>query len=331
MARALRITFPDAWYHIMNRGTNRQQIFLIDAHRRMFLDVLDEVCEKHSIEIHAYCLMDNHYHLMMKTPEPNISKAMHYIDTVYAIRFNKMTGREGPVFTGRYCSVLVQGDAHFLELTRYIHLNPIRANMIEKPEYYKWSSYRAYIGHCTPQPWLHTRYVLSNFSKEGATSYQAFVDEQYELGLQINFDEFYKRSPVPPFLGSREFIKEVKKHVVLKGQEEDISQRKYLRQKYELEDIIQVVMKVTNVTRAKILLATRGRRNDERLVFMFIAREKCGYTLNEIRDYMGLKCRTTITMGVKRMKVFMEDDSLLKSSVALCLTELLALTTIRKD
>lgn len=327
MARALRISFEGAWYHIMNRGTDKQPIFYNDSQRKMFLKMLAETCKKHHIEVHAYCLMGNHYHLMIRTPLANIIRAIHHLDTMYAIWFNKVLNRDGSVFRGRYHSVLVENDAHFLHLSRYIHLNPVKANLVERPEYYKWSSYRAYLGHVSPQKWLHTDEILSNFNSDmfDPNSYRAFVDEEFDLGLQLDLEKFYSRRPIPPILGSRAFIDEVKSKKKTKFDDQDVPQRKYLQDKYRLEEILDVVAKVTGVTRAKILTSTRGQRNEERLIFIFIAREKCGYKLNDIRDFMGLKCRTTITMGVKRMKKFMKEDSLLGGRVELCFTELLGL------
>lgn len=320
MARALRISFEGAWYHIMNRGVDCQPIFYSQSHLKMFLGVLDELYEKHSIEIHAYCLMGNHYHLMVRTPEANISKLIHHLNTVYAIRFNKRNSRDGPVFRGRFHSVLVQDDAHLLHLSRYIHLNPVKAKMVEKAEYYKWSSYQAYLGLRTPPEWLKMDLIKENFSNEGMNSYQAFVDHNTEMDLE----QFYQKKPLPPILGTPEFIKQVKSKVNVRGDKYDVPQLCYLRNKYDLQSILDVVIKVTGVTRVKIFTATRGRRNDERLIFMYIARQSCGYTLNEIRDFLGMKCRTTITMAVKRMKIFQKEDSLLRARLECCLTELLA-------
>ena len=123
MARPLRIQYPGAIYHVMNRGTNRLPTFFSDDHKQMFLGVLSDAVNTWDLRVHAFCLMNNHYHLLLETPLGNLSRAMRHIDGVYTQRFNKATGRDGPLFRGRYKSLLVQKETYFLALVRYIHMN----------------------------------------------------------------------------------------------------------------------------------------------------------------------------------------------------------------
>ena len=156
MARDLRIQFEGAWYHVMNRGINRQHIFFNDSHRVYFLNLLGEVVKIYGVEIHAYCLMSNHYHLIIHCPRGNISAAMRHLNSRYAQKVNISMRRDGPLFKGRFKSVLVGADDYLLQLTKYIHRNPIEAKIISNAGDYNWSSYTAYIGVVKPLPWLTT-------------------------------------------------------------------------------------------------------------------------------------------------------------------------------
>jgi len=146
MARPVRIEFPGALYHITSRGDRREDIYLGDGDRRLFLALLAEVCERFNWSGHAYCLMSNHYHLLIETPDGNLSKGMRQLNGVYTQRFNDVHGRCGHVFQGRYKAIIVEKDAYLQEVARYIVLNPVRARMVGDPQDWPWSSYRATTG-----------------------------------------------------------------------------------------------------------------------------------------------------------------------------------------
>lgn len=154
MSRPLRIEFTGALYHATSRGDGREVIFLGDEDRYLFLDVLSEVVRGFNWAIHAYCLMDNHYHLLIETSEGNLSKGMRQLNGVYTQRFNRRHGRVGHVFQGRYKAILVQKESYLLELARYVVLNPVRARMVRTPDQWPWSSYRATAGLDPAPSWL---------------------------------------------------------------------------------------------------------------------------------------------------------------------------------
>ena len=156
MTRPLRVEYPGALYHVIHRGNNQETIFKNDRDRRMFLDYVNKTSERFSILIHTYCLMSNHFHLLVETPEPNLSVAMQWINVSYATYFNRKHRRSGHLFQGRFKAILVDADAYLKHLSRYIHLNPVRANMVSNPEEYEWSSYAAYIGERKPPQFLET-------------------------------------------------------------------------------------------------------------------------------------------------------------------------------
>lgn len=178
MSRPLRIEFAGALYHLTSRGDGREDIYLNDADRLLFLQVLGEVCERFNWACHAYCLMSNHYHLLVETREGNLAQGMRQLNGVYTQGFNRQHRRVGHVFQGRYKAILVHKDSYLLELARYIVLNPVRAQMVRSARKWRWSSYRSMCGQADAPAWLHTDWILSTFGKrrqEAMTRYQAFV------------------------------------------------------------------------------------------------------------------------------------------------------------
>ena len=178
MARPLRIEFPGAVYHITARGNSRQDIFIDDHDRELFLGVLGKVASRFQLVVYAYCLMGNHYHLLLETPEANLSKALRQLNGVYTQAFNRRHGRVGHVLQGRFKAILVDKDSYLLELCRYVVLNPVRAQMVKKPEAHRWSSYRATAGLEGARAFLSIDWVLSQFARQPAAAqrrYREFV------------------------------------------------------------------------------------------------------------------------------------------------------------
>lgn len=164
----------------MDRGAARQDIFLFDQQRWRFIDLLAEISDRFEVEIHAYCLMGNHYHLMVRTPKANLARAMRHLNGVYAQHFNWSTHRDGPLFRGRYKAVPVQADAYWHYLSRYIHRNPLEAGITPELVAYPWSSYRSYVGAACCPEWLHTAAVLTALdAMDRPERYRAFVETAF--------------------------------------------------------------------------------------------------------------------------------------------------------
>ena len=183
MARQWRIEFPGAVYHVMSRGNNREDIFRSDADRHLFLELLAALAERYNIQLHAYVLMGNHYHLLLKTNEANLSKAMQWFGTSYTRKFNLTHNKNGHLFQGRFKSIIVENDAYLLRLSCYIHRNPLRARLVDRLVDYPWSSYRFYAYDKNPPVWLTTRSILGQVSgRESHKAYrkkvQHYSDEQ---------------------------------------------------------------------------------------------------------------------------------------------------------
>ena len=165
MARPLRIEFAGALHHITSRGNSRDPIFLRDSDRELFMLVLKESCELFNWSVHAWCLMDNHYHLLVETPDSNLSKGMRYLNGVYTQRFNSLEKTDGQLFRGRYKAILVEDSSYLLCVSRYIHLNPVNAEVVDSLEKYSWSSYGAFIGNDIVPKWLVVKKILGGCPK----------------------------------------------------------------------------------------------------------------------------------------------------------------------
>lgn len=170
MARPLRLEYPGALYHVTSRGNAQADIYVDEADRRIFLRILGSAVQKQRWLLHAFCLMGNHYHLLVETPQPNLSRGMHQLNGVYSQCFNRRHHRVGHVLQGRFTAILVERGSYLLELARYVPLNPVRAGMVALPEEWSWSSYRATAGLEPTPPWLTTCAVLERFAGEADRS-----------------------------------------------------------------------------------------------------------------------------------------------------------------
>lgn len=210
MARFGRIEYPGAFYHVTNRGNRRRPIVRSDDDRLVFLNCLREAHARLGVVIHVYCLMDNHYHLFLETPRGNLSRTMHLIDLKYAAYFNRKYAVDGHTFQGRFQAILVQAVEYACEVAPYIHLNPVRAHLVERPEEYRWSNYRAYIGLAPPEPWTPCSFVLGLFGEslpEARKRYEQQVLSRIGLPTQ---DPFEAVGPLG-ILGRPEFIDRIRK------------------------------------------------------------------------------------------------------------------------
>jgi len=205
MARPLRIEFAGAIYHVTSRGDRQEDIYVDDSDRRTWLEVLQSVCGRFNWVIHAYCQMTNHYHLIVETPDGNLSRGMRQLNGVYTQRFNQHYGVSGHLFQGRYKAILVQQESYLLELSRYVILNPLRARMVDTLDEWPWSSYLAMTGVSSAPNWLDVDWLLSQFHtnrSEAIENYIRFVFEGNGLPSPL------KNTRHQLFLGDDAFIKQ---------------------------------------------------------------------------------------------------------------------------
>jgi putative transposase len=191
MPRTKRENYPGSWHHVMNRGVRRQKIFLKDRHYKKFLDILGDSVERFGIEIHAYSLMPNHYHLLIHTPEDNLSSAMRHINGIYTQWLNFVMKWDGPLFRGRFTSQLVEEEEYLRLLMAYIHLNPLNARLAKRLDSDAWTSHRAYLGKDSPLPWLNTQFITGLFG--GAAALHAFVWTVYTKAIEYPDDFLYPK------------------------------------------------------------------------------------------------------------------------------------------
>lgn len=208
MARPLRLEFPGALYHVTARGDRREPIYSGDEDRERWLGLLGDVCRRFNWVCHAWCQMTNHYHLVVETPEGNLSRGMRQLNGVYTQSFNRAHGRVGHVFQGRYKAVLVDKDSYLLELARYVVLNPVRAGMVQDVADWPWSSFHATAGEGAAPDWLATDWLRSQFAssrREAIEQYQAFV--RAGAGAQSPWEDLKAQV----FLGDEEFVERMQR------------------------------------------------------------------------------------------------------------------------
>ncbi len=208
MSRPWRIEYEGALYHLLSRGNERNDIFMDPTDRTVFLDTVGEMSERFEISIFAYVLMNNHYHLLAKTKQANLKKAMQWFGTTYTLRFNRRHFRSGHLFQGRYKSMLIQNNDYLLQLSYYIHRNPLRAGIVQRLDGYRWSSYNAYAyGRKNPK-WLSTNLILSQFKgkQDCHRSYRENV-LKYASEEKSLFEDLRHGF----ILGSKQFVETIRK------------------------------------------------------------------------------------------------------------------------
>ncbi len=203
MSRPIRIEFSGALYHVTSRGDRREAIYEDDEDRIRFLEILQNVIQNFNWTCHAYCLMTNHYHLVIETPDANLSKGMRQLNGVYTQASNRRHQRSGHLFQGRYKAILVDADVYLLELSRYVVLNPVRAGIVVRPEQWLWSSYQAMVNEIESPPWLATDGLLAQFStqrEQAIEQYKRFVAQG------IGQESLWKNINRQVYLGNDDFV-----------------------------------------------------------------------------------------------------------------------------
>jgi putative transposase len=235
MARAWRIEYEGALYHVLSRGNQRQDIVITDEDRKLYLSTLGEMAERFEIDIFAYVLMDNHYHLLFRTNRANLCRSMQWFGATYTKRFNLRHNRSGHLFQGRYKNMLVQNDAYLLQLSYYIHRNPLRAAMVRRVADYKWSSYRAYAYGQSHQNWLKTNAILSQFVnvKDKHQAYRETM-RKYSKEEQRTWEDL--RHGI--FVGTEKFVKQLKKRYLPDIPHMELPHQKQVTKSVNLEKVL---------------------------------------------------------------------------------------------
>ena len=310
MARSLRIEYPDACYHVINRGNAGENIFTTDRDHDVFLEYLEAAAERFGIVIHTYCLMTNHYHLLIETPHANLSRAMQWLNVSYATWFNKKHRRQGHLFQGRFKAILIDADEYLLQLSRYIHLNPVKAHMVEVPQEYCWSSYQAFCGVIEKPDWLDTS-LLEYFGKQqkaAIAGYREFV-EKADVETLENPD---KLSVGGCILGGSDFVHWVQESFLADGLDiKNIPQLKLLKPVISPERVSQVVADVAGYTLEDIVAKGR-KRNQARDIAINLAIRHSGTSCVELGRYFGRISGAAVSSRGKLCEKNAEQDEKLR-------------------
>jgi REP element-mobilizing transposase RayT len=281
VARPLRIEYDGAVYHVTSRGNARKPIFKDDGDRSLFLDILQSVNRRYNWLCHAYCLMNNHYHVVIETPDGNLSKGMRQLNGVYTQDFNRRHHHVGHVFQGRYKAILIQKDRHLLEVSRYVVLNPIRAWLIEEPDAWAWSSYQATAGMKKAHPCLTTEWVLCQFGESKKTA-----EDQYRQFVKAGMAEkgVWEKVRGQSILGDERFVENLVDRVRGAREIEEIPRM----QRYAARPLLATVLKGASMSDKRIL----ARKVKE-------AVEGHGYSQREVAEHLGIHY-STVSRILKR-------------------------------
>ena len=286
MSRQWRIEYPGAIYHVMSRGNGGQAIFRSKDDRHTFLGLLEEVTERFAIEVHGYVLMDNHYHLMLKTRSANLSRAMQWLGTGYTLKFNINHHTSGHLFQGRFKSILVENDAYLLRLSLYIHKNPLKAGLVRRLADYPWSSYRYYAYAKKPPEWLTTRAILNQLSaKDVHRAYrnriQRYSDEQGSVleDLKLGF-----------ILGSQDFVADLKERFLKESRDKELPQHNRLMGPLDPSALTRTAAAVLDLDLDTVLKARRiaPGAKDKRDMLVYLLWKTGGMTNQTIGEQLGV-------------------------------------------
>ena len=308
MSRPLRIVYPYAWYHVMNRGAGRRKIFKSHLHKKMFLDLLEESHNMFNVIICAYCLMDNHYHLLLCTPEANLPRVMRHINGVYTQKYNRSSKTDGSLFRGRYQSKLIDEDCYQLIVSRYIHLNPVEAGFVKNPADYEWSSYRAYLGLVKSPVWLSKDMMIKNLLETQSLlhmkDYKNYVETQ-DIGAITVYASTKNTSPI---IGSEKFRQKIIsqiEQVVPDACSPELNRTKVV------PDIALIIKHVCDFFKIKndlLVNCKSATLNWPHLVCMYICRKRYGHALRDIASCFGFKRQETISSKVRKCCMHLSNN-----------------------
>ncbi len=300
MARPLRIEFCGALYHVMSRGNERRRIVKDDEDRDGRADWLRRTVETYGWHLHAWVLMNNHDHLYLETPEPNLSAGMQHLNGGYTSYFNRRHRRSGHLFQGRYKAHLIENVGHDWEVSRYIHLNPVRARLVDRPEDWPWGSYRGYHWVSRQVPWVTYRRVLSEFGhaeKQARRAYRRFIAE----GISSPPLCPWKDAVQGLVVGAEGFVERVRGMLGGRTADQSVPALKALRHRPSLKRIADLVAEAFETDRSSWLI---GRRSDNasRAVAAFLARRRYGYRTTEIAAALGYASHGGVVTAVHRIE-----------------------------
>jgi putative transposase len=308
MGRPLRIEYAGAHYHVTSRGNEGNDVFKGQKDREQFLSYLESAVFRYGAVVHVYCLMSNHYHLLLETPSGNLSQIMKHINGAYTNYFNAKRKRQGHLFQGRYKAILIDADEYAKELSRYIHLNPVRAGMAPRPEAYRWSSYLDYIGGRKSHEWLKRQFILGYFGNgnNACKSYQKFVEDL----IENEYESPLNGTTAATILGGAEFVSSMAtKHLDGRRHDRDLPAINKLSAKPTLDSIIEAASTLT----AKNRLSEKAG--------IYLCHKYSGRKLKEIGEKFGIK-ESAVSQASRRFAEEMKRNNDVRKVVEKLRTDL---------
>ncbi len=286
MARQWRIEFPGALYHVLSRGNGRQNIFWSDKDRYLFLSLLEELSERFKVEIYAYVLMGNHYHLLLKTIDANLSRAMQWFGSCFTRKFNLINRQNGHLFQGRFKSIIVENDVYLSRLSCYIHRNPLRAGIVERLADYPWSSYRFYAYKKKPPEWLITRTILDQLSGDDRhrvyrVKVQQYSDEEGSIWEDVKHGLIY---------GGQDFVIDLKARFLEEKKNAELPQRNSMFREFDSEWLLKKASEIMgfNLEAARNSKKIGAKEKDKRDLLIFLLWETGRLSNKEMGAHFGL-------------------------------------------
>jgi len=308
----LRIEYPGAWYHVMNRGRRSEKVFLNRKDYRLFLDLLIDSSDLWAVNISAFSLMPNHYHLLINTPLGNLSRFMRHLNGIYTQRFNQNHRTEGQLFKGRYKAILVDGDDYLLQLVRYIHLNPLRAKMVKDIDDFEWSSHSGYISEAKEWEWLHKYFILRIFSEtrsEAVKQYRDFISKGDKPGLLKTMDS----KKWPAMMGDDPFMYSIKAKYYGQKRDKEIPDSSQLSP--GPDRIKEAVCEYYRVDLRDLNRKKGHTFNEPRNVAMYLSRILRNDTLEELMRSFSLRNHSSVSSALAQTKTLMNKNRKLRRRV----------------
>jgi len=305
MSRSWRIEYEGALYHLLSRGNEGKDIFDDDRDRKIFLKTVAEMSERFEMSVYAYVLMGNHYHLMVQTARANLKKAMHWFGTTYTQRFNMRHSRKGHLFQGRYKSILVQNDAYLLQLSCYIHRNPLRAGVVKRLADYRWSSYLAYAyGQKAPE-WLQTELILAQFESEDP--YQGYREKVQRYAREEG--RLWEDLRHGLILGSKRFVETIRKEFLPSEPQPAIAQQVQVAKHNNPIRILQKAERILKCDVKRFLKPGRvlGAEKETRDLMIYLIWKAGVLTNDQIGQLFGLSY-SAVSHAVRSFKAKMLEN-----------------------
>jgi REP element-mobilizing transposase RayT len=305
MSRAWRIEYAGALYHLLSRGNQGNDIFEDNRDRNIFFKTVGEMSERFEVDIFAYVLMSNHYHLLVRTQRANIKKAMHWFGTTYSRRYNNRHSRSGHLFQGRYKSILVQNDAYLLRLSCYIHRNPLRAGVVDRLADYRWSSYLSYAyGRKSPE-WLSMDLILSQLKghdrhRRYREKVQKYAKEEKRLIEDLRHGLFW---------GSQQFVEKIREQYLPPTIDSSIPQQTQLARIYDPIAILQSAQRLLKCDVQSFVQTERvkGVEKEKRDLLIYLLWKGGGLSNAQIGHIFGIS-HSAVSHAVRSIKNKMQHD-----------------------